>query len=147
MKANLMIATVALLSALSAPVLAQDADSPIVGAWQMTSLEIASADGAYSSVPYSGMVIFTEGGTLSVQASDANPDAADTTYTMNGYEAYYGPVVVDDEAGTFTITVASSLVRALEGQSLVRNFEVTDDQLVLTPVDASEGWRVTYDRQ
>ena len=93
------------------------------------------------------MVIFTEGGTLSVQASDVNPDAEDTTYTINGYEAYYGPVVVDDEAGTFTITVASSLVRALEGQSLVRNFGVTDDQLVLTPVDASEGWRVTYDRQ
>jgi hypothetical protein len=59
MKTNLMIATVALLSALSAPVLAQDADSPIVGAWQMTSLEIASADGAYSSIPYSGMVMST----------------------------------------------------------------------------------------
>ena len=29
----------------------------------------------------------------------------------------------------------------------VRNFEVADNQLVLTPVDASEGWRVTYDRQ
>ena len=147
MKTNLMIATVALLSALSAPVLAQDADSPIVGAWQMTSLESAAADGTYSTVPYSGQVIFTEGGTLSVQAKNANPDAEDTTYTMNGYEAYYGPVVVDDEAGTFTITVASSLVRALEGQSLVRNFDVTDDQLVITPVDASEGWRVTYDRQ
>jgi len=147
MTTQLKIALVALAMATATPALAQDADSPIVGAWQMTSLEIASADGTYSSVPYSGMVIFTEGGTLAVQASDANPNAEDTTYTMNGYEAYYGPVVVDDEAGTFTITVASSLVRDLEGQSLVRNFEVADNQLVLTPVDASEGWRVTYDRQ
>jgi hypothetical protein len=66
---------------------------------------------------------------------------------MNGYEACYGPVIVDDEAGTFTITVSSSLVRALEGQALVRKFEVTDDQLMITTVDASEGWRVTYERQ
>jgi hypothetical protein len=137
----------ALMAALSAPVMAEENKSPIVGTWQMTSLQSAVVDGTYSTVPYSGQVIFTEGGTLSVQASDANPDAADTTYTMNGYEAYYGPVVVDDKAGTFTITVSSSLVRALEGQALVRKFEVTDDQLVITPVDASEGWRVTYDRQ
>jgi len=135
------------MAALSAPVMAEENKSPIVGTWQMTSLQSAVVDGTYSTVPYSGQVIFTEGGTLSVQASDANPDAADTTYTMNGYEAYYGPVVVDDKAGTFTITVSSSLVRALEGQALVRKFEVTDDQLVITPVDASEGWRVTYDRQ
>ncbi len=147
MKTNLKIATMALTMALSTPAVAQENRSPIVGAWQMTSLESAVADGTYITVPYSGQVIFTEGGTLSVQAKNANPDAEDTTYTMKGYEAYYGPVVVDDEAGTFTITVASSLVRALEGQSLVRNFEVTDDQLVLTPVDSSEGWRVTYDRQ
>jgi hypothetical protein len=144
---TLMIATVALMAALSAPVMAEENKSPIVGAWEMTSLESAAPDGTYSTVPYSGMVIFTEGGTLSVQASNANPDAEDTTYTLNGYEAYYGPVVVDDAAGTFTITVSSSLVRALEGQELVRQFEVTGDQLVITPVDASEGWRVTYERQ
>jgi hypothetical protein len=143
MKISLMIAPMALIAALSAPVMAEENKSPIVGAWQMTSLQSAAADGTNSTVPYSDRVIFTESGTLSVQASDANPNAADTTYTMNGYEAYYGPVVFDHAAGTFTITVSSSLVRALEGQALVRKFEVTDDQLVITPVDASEGWRVT----
>lgn len=138
MKTNLMIATVALTTALSAPVMAEEKKSPIVGAWQMASLEIAAADGAYSKIPYSGQVIFTESGTLSVQAANANRNAEDTTYTLQGYESYYGPVVVDDKAGTFTITVASSLVRALEGQSLVRKFDVTDDKLVITPVDASK---------
>jgi hypothetical protein len=147
MKNTLKIVIVALTAALSAPVMAEQSKSPIVGAWQMTSLESVGTDGTYTTIPYSGQVIFTEGGTLSVQASDANPDAEDTTDTLNGYEAYYGPVVVDDAAGTFTITVSSSLVRALVGQELVRQFEVTDDQLVITPVDASEGWRVTYDRQ
>jgi hypothetical protein len=41
-------------------------------------------------------VIFSQGGTLSVQAM--NPDAAaePTPYTANGYEAYYGPVEVDE---------------------------------------------------
>lgn len=147
MQTTLKIAILALMPALTTPVMAEENTSPIVGAWQMTSLESAAADGTYSTIPYSGQLIFTEGGTLSVQASDANPDAEDTTYTMNGHEAYYGPVVVDDAAGTFTITVSSSLVRALEGQELVRMFAVTDDQLVITPVDASEGWRVTYERQ
>ena len=147
MNTNLKIATLALILAFIAPVMAEENKSPIVGAWQMTSLESAAADGTYSNVPYSGQVIFTKGGTLSVQAANANRNAEDTTYTLQGYEAYYGPVVVDDKAGTFTITVASSLVRALEGQSLVRKFDVTDDKLVITPVDASEAWRVTYDRQ
>ena len=147
MKNTLKIAIVAMPAVLGAPIMAEESKSPIIGAWQMKSLETAGTDGTFTAVPYSGQVIFTEGGTLSVQASDANPDAEDTTYTLNGYEAYYGPVVVDDTAGTFTITVASALVRALEGQELVRQFDVNDDQLVITPVDASEGWRVTYDRQ
>ena len=73
MKTNLKIATVALMAALSAPVMAEENKSPIVGAWQMTSLESAAADGTYSTVPYSGQVIFTEGGTLSVQASERQP--------------------------------------------------------------------------
>lgn len=147
MKTNLKIVTLVLTMALSAPAMAQENKSPIVGAWQMASLEIASAEGTYSNIPYSGQVIFTISGTLSVQAANANRNAEDTTYTLQGYEAYYGPVVVNDEARTFTITVASSLVGELEGQSLVRKFDVTDDKLVITPVDASEGWRVTYDRQ
>lgn len=55
-----------------------------------------------------------------------NPDAAaeTTPYTANGYEAYYGPVEVDNAKNTFTITVESSLVRNLIGQQMERKFEV-----------------------
>lgn len=128
------------------PVFAQDATSPIIGAWRMTALTITQDDGTTTEIPYSGQLIFTEAGTLSVQAMDANPDAAPTPYTANAYEAYYGPVAIDDEDGTFTITVESSLVRDLIGQELTRVWSVEDDQLTIGPANSSEPWRVTYDR-
>lgn len=59
MKNTLKIALVALTVALSAPVLAAGAKSPIVGTRQMTSLENAGTDGTYTAIPYSGQVIFT----------------------------------------------------------------------------------------
>ncbi|WP_287059192.1 lipocalin-like domain-containing protein [Mesorhizobium sp.] len=130
----------------SAPALAQENKGLIIGAWRMTSLQITNSEGKKADVPYSGQVIFSQSGTLSVQAMDPDPAAKPTTYTANGYEAYYGPVAIDEEKSTFTITVESSLVRDLIGQELERVFEVTGDQLVITPVDPEEGWRVTYER-
>lgn len=40
----------------------------------------------------------------------------------------------------------SSLVRNLIGRKMERKFEVTGDQLVITPANPEEGWRVTYKR-
>ncbi|WP_027155617.1 lipocalin-like domain-containing protein [Mesorhizobium sp. WSM2561] len=142
--AKLKFAMFAFALAGSAPALAQEA--PIIGAWRMTSLQITDSQGKKADVPYSGQVIFSQSGTLSVQAMDQDPAAKPTTYTANGYEAYYGPVAIDEEKSTFIITVESSLVRDLIGQELQRVFEVTGDQLVITPVDPEEGWRVTYER-
>lgn len=73
----------------------------------MTSLQITDSQGKKTDVPYSGQVIFSQSGTLSVQAMDQDPAAKPTTYTANGYEAYYGPVAIDEEKSTFTITVES----------------------------------------
>jgi hypothetical protein len=146
MTTKLNIALVALAMATAAPALAQEDNSSIIGAWRMTSLQVANPDGRMAEVPYSGQVIFSQGGTLSVQAMNPDPGAETTTYTMNGYEAYYGPVVIDDEDNTFAITVESSLVRDLIGQELERVFDVSEDQLVITPVNPEEGWRVTYER-
>ena len=129
----------------SAPASAQGCTSPLVGAWRMTSLEVGT-EGHLQPVPYSGQVIFTESCTLSVQAMNPDANAPATPYTANGYEAYYGPVTIDEAAKTFVITVESSLVRNLIGQSLTRVFDVSGDTLVLTPSDPSEGWRVTYER-
>jgi Lipocalin-like domain len=145
---KLKIATFALALAVSAPAFAEDNDAYIIiGAWRMTSLEFTNSEGDMADVPYSGQVIFSQGGTLSVQAMDPNPAAEPTTYTANGYEAYYGPVEVDEEQGTFAITVESSLVRDLIGQRLERRFEVSEDQLVILPLNPEEAFRVTYERQ
>ncbi|TIM39807.1 MAG: lipocalin-like domain-containing protein [Mesorhizobium sp.] len=141
---KLKFAMFALALAGSAPALAQEA--PIIGAWRMTSLQITNSEGKKADVPYSGQVIFSQSGTLSVQAMDPDPAAKPTTYTANGYETYYGPVAIDEGKSTFTNTVESSLVRNLIGQELVRVFEVAGDRLVITPVDPEEGWRVTYER-
>jgi hypothetical protein len=147
MTTNLRIALAALaMAAAAAPAFGQDDNSSIIGAWRMTSLQVANPGGGMTDVPYSGQVIFSPGGVLSVQAMNPDPDAAPTTYTVNGYEAYYGPVVIDEEDSTFAITVESSLVRDLIGQELERVFDVTGDQLVITPVNPEEGWRVTYER-
>ncbi|PLU62984.1 lipocalin-like domain-containing protein [Sinorhizobium medicae] len=169
MKTELQFAMFALALAVSGPALAQDNKASIVGAWRMTSLQFTNSEGSLAEVPYSGQVIFSQSGSLSVQAMDPDPAAKPqvifsqsgslsvqamdpdpaakpTTYTANGYEAYYGPVEIDEAKNTFTITVESSLVRDLIGQKLVRKFQVTEDQLVILPADPSEGWRVTYER-
>ncbi|MDX0508157.1 hypothetical protein GOL41_08450 [Sinorhizobium medicae] len=146
MKTELQFAMFALALAVSGPALAQDNKASIVGAWRMTSLQFTNSEGSLAEVPYSGQVIFSQSGSLSVQAMDPDPAAKPTTYTANGYEAYYGPVEIDEAKNTFTITVESSLVRDRIGQKLVRKFQVTEDQLVILPADPSEGWRVTYER-
>lgn len=113
----------------------------------MTSLESGTSADDLQEVPYSGQIVFTDSGTMSVQAMNPDADAAPTPYTINGYEAFYGRIAVDDEAKTFVVMVGSSLVRDLIGQDLERAFEVTEDQLVLTPTSPDEYFRVTYERQ
>ncbi len=63
------------------------------------------------AIPYSGQLVFTQGGTLSVQAMNPDANAADTLYTTKAYEAYYGPVEIDYTLNIFAITLESSLVR------------------------------------
>ena len=118
---------------------------PLVGEWRMTSLEVGT-QGNLQPVPYSGQIIFTKSGTMSVQAMNPDANAPDTPYTRNGYEAFYGTVTIDKAAGTFVVTVESSLVRDLIGQRLTRVFDVSRHTLVLTPTDPAEGWRATYER-
>ena len=141
--------TIALSSAALLPMAAaaQTVDEQLAGVWTIVSLEVADANGQMQPVDYSGQIIFTADGQVAVQAMNPDPEAPDTAYTSNGYEAYYGRVATDEAAGTFTMTVESALVRDLIGQELERRYEVVDDQLVLTPADPSEGWRVVYEQQ
>lgn len=121
---------------------------PLVGEWRMTRLEVGTP-GDLQEVPYSGRVIFGRAGTMAVQAQNPDEEAPDTAFTVNGYEAYYGPVSTSRTgrgAGTLTITVHSAAVRDLIGDRLTRNYEVTRDRLVLTPEDPADGFRVVYRR-
>jgi hypothetical protein len=152
MATKLKIAPLALALALlaSAPPIAQSSTRDrgmgrLVGEWRMTSLEVGT-EGNLQRVPYSGQIIFTKSGTMSVQAMNPDANAPDTPYTRHGYEAFYGTVTVNNAAGTFVVTVQSSLVRDLVGQRLTRVFKVSRDRLVLTPTDPAEGWRATYKR-
>ena len=116
----------------------------LTGEWRMTSLEVGT-EGDLAPVPYSGQVVFTDD-TMSVQAMNPDTSAPDTPLTVQGYEAYYGDLTTDADAGTLTVTVESAAARDLIGQTFDRNFEVDGDTLVLTPADPSEGFRVTYER-
>jgi hypothetical protein len=119
-------------------------ESELAGVWQMTALE-AGTEGNLQQVPYSGQIVFTSD-TMSVQAMNPDTAAPDSAYTVQGYEAYYGDLTVDADAGTFDIEIESAAARDLIGQTFTRNFDVTEDTLVLTPADPAEGWRVTYER-
>ena len=112
----------------------------------MVSLEVGNAAGELEPIEYSGQIVFTDASTMSVQAMNPDSDAPDTPYTLNGYEAFYGRFVIDEDAQTFVVTVESSLVRDLIGQELERAFEISDDRLVLTPTNPQESWRVVYQR-
>jgi hypothetical protein len=143
-----LVLAVALLVAtfsFAQPGMAHRDTSPLVGGWRMTSLETGTP-GNLRPVPYSGQIIFTRSGTVSVQAINPDTSAPDTPYTINGYEAFYGTVAVNKAAGTFVVTVESAAVRNLIGQRLTRVFKVSGDRLVLTPTDPAEAWRVTYKR-
>ena len=145
----LTLFTVVLSSAAVLPLAAaaQSVDKRLAGVWTMVSLEVADAGGQMQPVDYSGQISFTANGQVAVQAMNPDPEAPDTAYTSDGYEAYYGRVATDEEAGTFTMTVESALVRDLIGQELERRYEIAGDQLILTPADPSEGWRVAYEQQ
>ena len=141
--------TVALSSAAVLPLAAaaQFMDERLEGVWTMVSLEFADAGGAMQPVDHSGRISFTADGQVAVQAMNPDPEAPDTAYTRDGYEAYYGRVATDEAAGTFTMTVESALVRDLIGQELERRYEIAGDQLILTPANPSEGWRVAYEQR
>ena len=115
------------------------------GVWRMTSLEAGPVGEDRAEVEYSGQIVFADTGVMAVHAMDPDPEAT-SSYVVNGYEAMYGTIEVDASAKTFVFTVESALVRDLIGQELERAYEVSEDQLVLTPTSPDENWRVVYER-
>lgn len=145
---KLLIAPMVLGLALSLAACSQPAseapDDQLEGLWRMTSLEVGTGSDL-QAIPYTGQIAFDDG-TVSVQAMNPDAEAEDTEFTLGGYEAFYGDATIDPEAGTFSVEVESAAARDLIGQTLDRRYEITDDTLVIRPVDPAGGFRVTYER-
>jgi hypothetical protein len=139
-------AAIAFSLLISAPANARDDSPSILGVWRMVSLEVASPSGQLRQTPYTGEIIFTGRGTMSIQAMDPDPNAPPTPFSKAGYEAFYGPVVIDQANKTYTVTVQSSVARTLLGQKLTRRFEVSANRLIITSPNPQERFRATYER-
>jgi hypothetical protein len=120
-----------------------------VGAWRILWLEEPGADGKVHKADCSGMLVFTREGRMSVQVMyrnhDAGTPAGPVQYAQGGYEASFGRYEVDPRAGTFSYHVEGALVRGLVGKELTRRFELSGDQLIVTPPSADEHWRVAWE--
>jgi hypothetical protein len=130
-------------AALVTPSLAQDQASAdlLTGVWQLLPPEGVDAGEPH----FTGQIVFSDAGTMSVQAMDPDATLA-TEYMVNGYEAFYGTFEADEAKGTFVVTVEAALARDLIGQALERAFVVSEDRLTLTPTNPAETWSVTYER-
>ncbi len=125
------------------PSIAQDRSSAdlLTGVWQLLPPEGVAADQPHLT----GQIVFSDAGTMSVQAMDPDATLA-TAYMVNGYEAFYGTFEPNEAEGTFVVTVEAALARDMIGQALERAFVVTEDRLTLTPTNPEETWSVTYER-
>jgi hypothetical protein len=124
-----------------------------VGAWRLASLEEPAPDGKIHKADCTGMLVFTPNGHMSVQVMYRNPQAdpqtassgAPVQYAQGGYEASFGTYSVSHSAHTFTFHVEGSLVRPLIGKDLTRKFELSGSQLIVTPTNPDEHWRVAWE--
>ena len=122
----------------------------LVGAWRLAWLEEQGADGRPHRVDYTGVLVYTRDGHMSVQIMARNPNAAPPTgpvqYEQGGYEAYYGKYDVDERAHTVTHHVEGALVRSLIGNDLTRVYEFSGKQLILKSSRPDEHWTVAWER-
>lgn len=117
-----------------------------IGAWRLGSFKILSESrsiGHPLGEDAMGMIIYDAQGHMMVQAmrqgrprfeSDDQMKGTDQEIraAFEGYLAYFGDYVVDDREQTITHQVKGSMFPNFVGQSLVRRYEFSGDQLTLT---------------
>src|SRR5262249_34939655 len=127
----------------------EDVRDRFVGAWRLVWLEEEDADGKDHRADCTGMLVFTRESRVSVQvmyqSTQPAPRAGPVQYAQGGYEASFGRYEVDSGAHTFTYHVEGALVRGLIGQDLMRRFELSDSQLIVTSANPNEHWRVAWE--
>jgi hypothetical protein len=122
-----------------------------IGAWRLAWLEEEGVDGKVHRAECTGMLVYTGDGHMSVQVMYRNPQpgtqAGSVQYALGGYEASFGRYEINPAAHTFTYHVEGALVRALIGKDLTRVYEFSGNQLMVTPSNTKEHWRVAWERE
>jgi hypothetical protein len=126
----------------------EHAPDPIVGAYQLVSLEEAGPDGTIHRAEVTGSLVLTREGRMSVQVMyrDTQSPTGPVQYAQGGYEASFGRYEIVEPGRSFTYHVEGALVRKLVGQHQKRLYELKDGQLVIKPPTPDEHWRVTWER-
>jgi hypothetical protein len=118
----------------------------LLGAWRLSQLEELQPDGHMHPAQCSGMLTFTRDGHMTVQVMYRDSAGTSSAYTQGGYEASFGSYTVDPRGRRFVYHVEGALVRSLIGQTQERRYALSGDELVITPVNAAEHWKVTWKR-
>ena len=135
------------MSTIAGPVSSTPSDgTQFLGSWQLSALEELRADGQMHTVKCSGMLVLTPDNHMSVQVMYANPTGGPSQYSQGGYEASFGRYELDPRSHRLVYYVEGALVRTLVGQRQERRYELSDDKLIITPIDPAEHWRVTWKR-
>jgi Lipocalin-like domain len=151
-----------LLLALSSPVFAAESDAsqtmPLLGSWDLVSLENRGEDGSvhrpFGEHPV-GRLTYTADGLMSAQIMHGErakfktaalyggtPEEKVAAY--DGYIAYYGSFVIDTATRMLTHHVTASLFPNWLGGDQVRFYELNGDTLTLTSKSfAAHGTQVT----
>jgi hypothetical protein len=131
----------------------------VVGTWMLTAY--ASSMGANDPLGLKpvGLLIYDNAGNVAAQVmrcdrqspavmrrdDDAAAEGQRST-AVDGYAAYYGEYLVDSHARTITHVIKASVAAADIGNSLVRQFRLQDDELVLEFTAGREFRRLHWKR-
>jgi hypothetical protein len=72
--------------------------------------------------------------------------ASDAIYQSNGYDAYFGTFIVDEDKLTVTHHVEGGVARQLVGKDLVRSYSFDGDRLIFKATSPDEYWTVVFEK-
>ena len=114
----------------------------VIGTWKLDSRAVRQADGSESIAPSYGpnpvgYITYDSVGHMSIQQMRPNRPKKDT---MDGYEAYFGTYIVDEQKKTVTHHIEGDLLAERVGKDFQRDLEIKGDELMLIvhdPLSAS----------
>ncbi len=125
-----------------------------VGTWKLVSFESAESNPLRDGHPI-GLIHYDAAGNMSVQImpdrdrpkwkQGESPTPEQAKEAITGYVAYFGTYTVDEKARTVSHHRKGTINAGGVGVDLVRQYELTGDRLILTPVD-TPSTHLTWER-